>query len=146
MEPMAIGLMGASICIVMCTIAAALAIKSCGAAVASVTSEKPELGRKLLITIILGEALAIYGLLIAIITITESAELVDETRAWSLLVASFTMGGSAIAASIGIAYCGPAMITAYVSKVESFSINILGLIMSEALAIYGLLISIFIIL
>jgi hypothetical protein len=37
--------------------------------------------------------------------------------------------------------CGPAMMTAALEKPESFTTNILGLVLSEALAIYGLLIA-----
>ena len=107
-----------------------------------------------LIAIILGEALAIYGLLIAFMIIgrvetieTQYAlDLIEETTlaegmATQLLVAAFTMGGTAVIASLGIAYCGPALMTSVLAKPESFSTNILGLILSEALAIYGLLIS-----
>jgi F0F1-type ATP synthase membrane subunit c/vacuolar-type H+-ATPase subunit K len=106
-----------------------------------VTSEKPELGSKLLITIILGEALAIYGLLIAFMIIARLPEIETYDQAIQTLLAAITMSGTAIIASIGIAYCGPAMMSAAVEKPESFTTNILGLVLSEALAIYGLLIA-----
>jgi len=116
-------------------------IKSCAPALASVTSEKPELGSKLLITIILGEALAIYGLLISFMIIGRLPEITTETEALRVLIAAITIGGTSIMASLGISYCGPAMMAAAVESPRSFTTNILGLVLSEALAIYGLLIA-----
>ena len=105
------------------------------------TAEKPELGSKLLITIILGEALAIYGLLIAFMIIARMPEIETLDQAIQSLLASVTMSSTAVIAAIGIAYTGPAMMTAAAEKPESFTTNILGLVLSEALAIYGLLIA-----
>lgn len=143
MEPMLIAIFAAAICILLCSGAALLCIKTCAPALASVTSEKPELGSKLVIAIILGEALAIYGLLIAFMIIGRLPE--TETEAIQMLVSAITMGATALMAAIGISYCGPAMMTAAAEKSESFTTNILGLVLSEALAIYGLLISFMII-
>ena len=57
------------------------------------------------------------------------------------MIAGITMGATAATASVGISYCGPALMTATVEKPESYTVNILGLVLSEALAIYGLLIA-----
>ena len=141
MDPKLIALFAAALCIIVCAAAALLSIKTCAPALASVTSEKPELGSKLLITIILGEALAIYGLLIAFMIIARVPEIETEYEAMQSLVAAITMSSTAIIASLGISYCGPAMMSAAVDKPESFTTNILGLVLSEALAIYGLLIA-----
>lgn len=145
MEPATIVILAAAVCIVSCAGAAVYAIKTCGPALASVTSEKPELGTRLLITIILGEALAIYGLLISFMIISQVPLVTTYDKAWSLLLGSVTMGGTAISASIGIAFTGPALMTAMITKPESFTTNILGMILSEALAIFGLLIAFMII-
>ena len=141
MEPTIIAIIAAALSIIMCSAAALLSIKTCGPALASVTSEKPELGSKLVIAIILGEALAIYGLLIAFMIIGRLPEISTEDDAMLTLIAAITMGSTAIMASIGISYTGPAMMTAAVEKGASFTTNILGLVLSEALAIYGLLIA-----
>ncbi|MHA1612308.1 MAG: ATP synthase subunit C, partial [Promethearchaeota archaeon] len=109
MDPTLIGVTAAALCIVLCAGAAGYSIKTCGPALASVTAEKPELGGKLSITIILGEALAIYGLLISFMIIARVPGLQTESEAWTLVLATFTMGGTAITASLGIAYCGPAL-------------------------------------
>jgi F0F1-type ATP synthase membrane subunit c/vacuolar-type H+-ATPase subunit K len=141
MDPTILTVIAATLCIIGCAVAALIAIKTCAPALASVTAEKPELGNKLLITIILGEALAIYGLLIAFMIIARIPEITTETEALQTLLAAITMSGTALTAAVGIAYCGPALMTAVLEKPESFTTNILGLILSEALAIYGLLIS-----
>jgi len=110
---------------------------------------------------VLGEALAIYGLLIAfmivsklpVITTADAGLLIAFMIVSKLpvittadagiqaLFAGIAMGGAAVAASIGISYTGPALMTAMVEKPESYTINILGVVLSEALAIYGLLIA-----
>jgi F0F1-type ATP synthase membrane subunit c/vacuolar-type H+-ATPase subunit K len=141
MDPKVLTLIAAALCIIVCAGAALLSIKTCAPALASVTSEKPELGSKLLITIILGEALAIYGLLIAFMIIARIPDIETEYEAIQTLVAALTMSSTAIIASLGISWCGPAMMSAAVENPRSFTTNILGLVLSEALAIYGLLIS-----
>jgi len=141
MEPSTLVVIAAALCIIVCAGAAVYSIKTCAPALASVTAEKPELGSKLLITIILGEALAIYGLLIAFMIIARMPEIETLDQAIQSLLASITMSSTAVIAAIGIAYTGPAMMTAAAEKPESFTTNILGLVLSEALAIYGLLIA-----
>ena len=84
MEPATIGVIAAAGCIVTCAAAAVYSIKTCGTALASVTSEKPELGTRLLITIILGEALAIYGLLISFMIISQVPLLTTVDEAYPL--------------------------------------------------------------
>jgi len=141
MDPKVLTLIAAALCIIVCAGAAVLSIKTCAPALASVTSEKPELGSKLLITIILGEALAIYGLLIAFMIIARIPDIETEYEAIQTFIASITMSSTAVIASLGISWCGPAMMSAAVDNPRSFTTNILGLVLSEALAIYGLLIS-----
>ena len=141
MDPSALATLGIAIATVGSAAGAAFAISNCGPALASVTSEKPEYGSKLLITIVLGEALAIYGLLIAFMIVSKLPEITTTMAGMQALFGGVAMGGAAIAASIGISYCGPALMTAAVEKPESYTINILGVVLSEALAIYGLLIA-----
>ncbi len=141
MDPKLLTIIAAALCIIVCAGAALYSIKTCAPALASVTAEKPELGSKLLITIILGEALAIYGLLISFMIIARLPDIETEYEATQTLLAAITMSSTAVIASIGISYCGPAMMTAAAEKPESFTTNILGLVLSEALAIYGLLIA-----
>lgn len=141
MDPVVMAAIGATISIVASAFSASYSIIVCAPALASITSEKPELGSKLLITIVLGEALAIYGLLIAFMIISKLTADLTSHEGFRALLAGISMAGSAAAASLGISYCGPALMTATVEKPESYTVNILGLVLSEALAIYGLLIA-----
>jgi len=141
MDPIMMASIGAATSIIASALSAAYAISSCAPALASVSSEKPELSSKLIITIVLGEALAIYGLLIAFMIISQLPLVTTTAEGSRALFAGVAMGGAAVGASVGIAYCGPALITATVERPESYSTNILGLVLSEALAIYGLLIA-----
>jgi len=59
--------LGAGIAIGLSALGAGIAIARAGAAASSATAEKPELFGRLLIYLVLGEGLAIYGLLIAIL-------------------------------------------------------------------------------
>src|SRR3990170_8822355 len=141
MDPITMASLGAATSIIASALSAGYAISCCAPALASVTSEKPELSSKLIITIVLGEALAIYGLLIAFMIISRLPSIATSDAGIRALSAGISMGGAAAAASVGISYCGPALITATVEKPESYTTNILGLVLSEALAIYGLLIA-----
>ena len=141
MDPGLMASIGAAVSIIASAISASYAILICAPALASVTSEKPELGSKLLIAIILAEALAIYGLLIAFMIISRLPDIATEEAGFRAILAGITMGATAATASVGISYCGPALMTATVEKPESYTVNILGLVLSEALAIYGLLIA-----
>ena len=141
MDPSTLATMGVAVSIVASAASAAYAIISCAPALASVTSEKPEYGSRLLITIVLGEALAIYGLLIAFMIVSKLPAITTSEAGIRALFSGIAMGGAAAAASVGISYSGPALMTATIEKPESYTINILGVVLSEALAIYGLLIA-----
>ena len=141
MDPSTFAIIGIAVATLGSGFSAAYSIISCAPALASVTSEKPEYGSRLLITIVLGEALAIYGLLIAFMIVSKLPEISTTNAGMQALFAGIAMGGAAAAASLGISYCGPALMTATVEKPESYTTNILGVVLSEALAIYGLLIA-----
>jgi len=141
MDPSMSATLGVAVSIVACAASASYAIISCAPALASVTSEKPEYGSRLVITIVLGEALAIYGLLIAFMIVSKLPTITTDDAGIRALFSGISMGGAAAAAAVGISYCGPALMTATVEKPESYTTNILGIVLSEALAIYGLLIA-----
>ena len=141
MDPSMLATIGVAVATVASGAAAAYALISCAPALASVTSEKPEYGSRLLITIVLAEALAIYGLLIAFMIVSKIPTITTDDAGMRALFSGVAMGGAAAAASVGIHYCGPALMTAVVERPESYTINILGVVLSEALAIYGLLIA-----
>jgi len=141
LDPNLTGLMGILLAIGVPTISAAVAIIICGTAMASVGTEKPELLSRLIITVVLGEALAIYGLLIAFMLISKLPTLRTMEAATRALMAGVIIAVGTGAAGAGISYAGSSLIGATAERPESYSSNVIGVVLSEALAIYGLLIS-----
>jgi V-type H+-transporting ATPase 21kDa proteolipid subunit len=142
MDPSIIGPASVAIALGGPAVAAAIAIIPNATAMAAVGTEKPEILSRLIITIVLGEALAIYGLLISFIilgklpAISLSADLANIA-----LAASLTMAVTTIASGLGISYCGTGLIAAVAERQEIYTQLVIGVVLSEALAIYGLLIS-----
>ena len=141
LDPNLASLIGIALAIVVPVISAAVAIVINGTAMAAVGTEKPELLSKLLITIVLGEALAIYGLLISFMLISKLPTITTIESGNKALISGAIIAGATVAASIGISYCGSSLAGAIAEKPETFSSNIIGVVLSEALAIYGLLIA-----
>jgi F0F1-type ATP synthase membrane subunit c/vacuolar-type H+-ATPase subunit K len=126
-------------------LSAAFSIIICGTAMAGVGSEKPELLSRLIITVVLGEALAIYGLLIAFMLLGKVPDITTVETAYKALISGVIISVATVSASLGIAYSGSSLIAATAENPETFSSNVIGVVLSEALAIYGLLISFMII-
>ena len=122
-------------------ISAAVAIIICGTAIAGVGIEKPGLLSRLIITVVLGEALAIYGRLIAFMLLSKLPSISTSDAANKALMAGIIMAGAAAAAGSGISYSGSSLAGATSERPETFSSNVIGVVLSEALAIYGLLIA-----
>jgi len=141
LDPGVMGLISVVVAIGVSIVAAAVAIIICGTAMAGVGTEKPELLSRLIITVVLGEALAIYGLLIAFMLISKLPSITTMTAAYKAIVASGIIALATAAAGIGISYSGSSLIGAAAQRPETFSSNVIGVVLSEALAIYGLLIS-----
>lgn len=141
MDPMLTGLIGIALAIGVPSISAAVAIIVCGTAMAGVGTEKPELLSRLIITVVLGEALAIYGLLIAFMLISKLPSFSVMEAASKSLIAGVIIAAGAGAAGAGISYAGSSLIGATAERPETYSSNVIGVVLSEALAIYCLLIS-----
>ena len=145
MEPGLMSLIGLAISIGVPILSAAFSIIICGTALAGVGTEKPELLSRLIITVVLGEALAIYGLLIAFMLLGKLPDITTVEAANKALVAGVVISVATLSAGVGISYSGSSLIAATAERPETFSSNVIGVVLSEALAIYGLLISFMII-
>lgn len=145
LDPSLISLIGLAISIGIPILSAAFSIIICGTALAGVGTEKPELLSRLIITVVLGEALAIYGLLIAFMLLGKLPDITTMDSANKALVAGIIISVATVSAGVGISYSGSSLIAATAEKPETFSSNVIGVVLSEALAIYGLLISFMII-
>ena len=141
MDPSLISLTGIALAIGGPIASAAFAIIVCGTALAGIGTEKPQLMSRLIITVVLGEALAIYGLLIAFMLLSKLPGITTMEAANRALISGVIISVAAASASAGIGYCGSSLICATAVRPETFSTNVIGLVLSEALAIYGLLIA-----
>ena len=141
MDPGLTSLIGVALAIGVPVISAAIAIIICGTAMAGIGTEKPELLSRLIITVVLGEALAIYGLLIAFMLLSKLSNITTGGAADKALISGAIIAVTTASAGAGISYCGTSLIGATAEKPETFSSNVIGVVLSEALAIYGLLIA-----
>jgi V-type H+-transporting ATPase proteolipid subunit len=126
-------------------IGASIGLAIAGQAMAGAGAEKPEVLSKALISIVLAEAIAIYGLLSSFMLVGKLGTIATEEVAFMGLVAGVVVGVSGLAAGVGIGYMGAAMSSAMAEKPETFSKNVVGVVLAEAIAIYGLLVSFMII-
>ena len=145
MDPVLISLIGLAMAIGGPLLSAAITIIICGTALAGIGTEKPELLSRLIITVVLGEALAIYGLLIAFMLLGKLPGITTMEAANKALISGVIISVATGAAGAGISYSGSSLIAATAERPETFSSNVIGVVLSEALAIYGLLISFMII-
>jgi F0F1-type ATP synthase membrane subunit c/vacuolar-type H+-ATPase subunit K len=122
-------------------IGAIFAIISVGTAMAGAGTERPEILSRAMLAVVLAEALAIYGLLAAFMLVGALPKIATEESAFKALGAGMVIAISSLSAGLGIAYCGSAMTGALVEKPETFSGNVISVVLAEAIGIYGLLIA-----
>jgi ATP synthase proteolipid subunit len=145
--------LGVSLSIFLAAIGAGLGIGITGPGVAGATTERPEVFARSFIAVVLAEALAIYGLVVALLavfklpTIASSTDPVAATNsAYRIFAAGLAMGGGALGAGFGIGTSGSAMAAATAEKSELYSKVVIPVILSEALAIYSLIIALLLVL
>ncbi|MFX1403191.1 MAG: hypothetical protein ACFE9D_01790 [Promethearchaeota archaeon] len=120
---------------------AAIGIGFSGSAMVSAVAEKPESFSKSMITVVLAEALAIYGLLASFMLLMRIGAIANEAQGLVALGAGLAIGLACIGAGIGIAKAGSAMATSTAAAPQTFSKALVSVVLAEALAIYGLLTS-----
>ena len=141
MDPILMSLIGLALAIGVPILSASFTIIVCGTALAGISTEKPELVSRLIITVVLGEALAIYGLLIAFMLLGKVPDITTADSASKALISGIVISVATVSAAAGIIYSGSSLIAATAENPETFSSNVIGVVLSEALAIYGLLIA-----
>src|SRR5207245_1111186 len=93
---------------------------------------------KTFIATILAEALAIYGLVVGLLSIFAIPALTTIEGGTRIFAAGLTMGAASLGAGFGIGAAGSAMASATAEKPDIFSRAVISLILAEALAIYAL--------
>lgn len=145
MLPEILALLGIILASGLSVAAAIFGIITCGNAMAGAGTQRPEILTKALIAVVLAEAIAIYGLLTSFLLVGKLGSIETIESGLRALAAGIVSGISGLAAGIGIAYSGSAMTTAAAEKPETFSKNVVGVVLAEAIAIYGLLVAFMII-
>lgn len=145
-EPIIWAASGVSLSVLLSVIGAALGISISAPAIAGAGTERPEIVSKSLIAVILAEALAIYGLVVGLLALFAISPTLSEDGAFRIFSAGLTMGVAAVGAGLGIGTSGSALASATAEKPELFSKTVVPLILSEALAIYALVVSLLLVL
>lgn len=149
LAPIVVALVCVALTILVPLVCAVYAIITCGTSLASIGVQKPEILTKAVIVVVLAEALAIYGLLVSFMLLAKldvlsSSPQVDVALTKAIF-ATIVMCAAATIAMMGIVHTGSAMAGAMVERPETFSGNVVSVVLADALAIYGLLISFMII-
>ncbi len=145
-EPIIFAGLGVSLSVLLSVIGAALGISIAAPAIAGAGTERPETVSRNLIATILAEALAIYGLVVGLLSLFAITDQLQPEGAFRIFAGGLTMGVSALGAGLGIGTSGGALASATAEKPELFSRVVVPLILSEALAIYALVVSLLLVL
>jgi ATP synthase proteolipid subunit len=153
LDPIFWASLGISLSILLAAIGAGLGIGLSGPGVAGAITEKPEIFARSFIAVVLAEALAIYGLVVALLAVFKLPALVNPANpvaaadsAFRIFAAGLAVGGGALGAGFGIGTSGSAMAAATAEKSELYSRVLIPVILSEALAIYSLIIALLLVL
>lgn len=138
--------LGVSLSLLLSVIGAALGISISAPAIAGAGTERPETVSRNLIATILAEALAIYGLVVGLLSLFAITSTLSSDGAFRIFSGGLTMGVAALGAGLGIGTSGAALASATAEKPELFSRTVVPLILSEALAIYALVVSLLLVL
>src|SRR5438093_3730361 len=130
--------LGAGLAVLLSAIGARMGIGLSGPAIAGAGVERPEVMLKTFIATILAEALAIYGLVVGLLSVFAIPNLTTIEGGTRIFSAGLTIGAASLGAGFGIGAAGGAMASATAEKPEIFSRAVLSLILAEALAIYAL--------
>ncbi|MFX1576656.1 MAG: hypothetical protein ACFFCF_05745 [Promethearchaeota archaeon] len=133
--------LGAGLAIGVAAIGAGIGIAYAGSSMCTSIAEAPETFSKSLVSVVLAEALGIYGLLASFMLLMNIEGVTNIASGYIAIAAGLAIGLAAIGAGIGIAKSGSALSKALVRAPESFSKGLVSVVLAEALGIYGLLAS-----
>ncbi len=138
--------LGVSLSVLLSVIGAAIGISISAPAIAGAGTERPEVVSKSLIATILAEALAIYGLVVGLLSLFAITPTLSPEGAFRIFAGGLTMGVAALGAGFGIGTSGAALASATAERPELYSKAVVPLILAEALAIYALVVSLLLVL
>lgn len=131
----------AGLAIGLAAIGAGLGISSAGSALCWSLRHRPEVFSKALVSVVLAEALSIYGLLVSFITIMKIGSGLASAQAWVTVAAALTVGLGGLFGGLAIGWGGSAMTGSIELRPETFSKAMVSVVLAEALSIYTLLVA-----
>ncbi len=147
--PICCGALGIAAAIILSLLGASLGISSSSPSIGGAMTERKTEAPKMVISTVLAEALGIYGLIIAFLGLSwytgffpsDTNNPAFEDGAPTLLVAGLIMGFAALFAGLAIGYAGTSNAKATAEDPDLFVMSLIPVVLGEALAIYGLIIS-----
>eukprot|EP00761_Pharyngomonas_kirbyi_P011695 gb/GECH01011721.1/.p1 GENE.gb/GECH01011721.1/~~gb/GECH01011721.1/.p1 ORF type:complete len:163 (+),score=21.00 gb/GECH01011721.1/:1-489(+) len=136
------GIMGAATALVFSNLGAAYGTAKAGVGIAHLGIHHPNLVMKGIVPVIMAGVLGIYGLIVSVIIGSSvSPDNYSSYKGFAHLSAGLSVGLSALGAGFAIGIVGDAGVRAYGKQTKVFVGLILVLIFAEALALYGLIVS-----
>src|SRR5438128_11609349 len=129
--------LGAGLSVLLSAIGAGLGIGISGPAIAGAGVERPEVMLKTFIATILAEALAIYGLVVGLLSIFAIPALATIEGGTRIFATGSTMDTASLGAGFGIGAAGSAMASAAAEKPGICWRAVISLSLAGALAMYG---------
>lgn len=141
--------MGIGLSLALSLTGAMLGISISSPAIAGASTERPEIGFKGLLPTIFAEAIGIYGLVVGLFAVSSVLPRIGSAAdpaeiGFRIFFAGLVMGVAGIAAGIAIGMSGSALASATAEKPELYSRSLIPVVLSEALALYGLAMALFI--
>ena len=141
------GLMGAATSLVFACLGSAYGTCKSGVGIVSVGVMRPELVMKAIIPCAMAGIIGLYGLVVSmLIVINIKPDDYSVFRGFSHLAAGLSVGLSGLGSGMSIGIVGDAGVRAYAQQPKLFIAMMLILIFSEALGLYGLIVSILLVL
>lgn len=140
-----IGIMGVASAIILSSLGACYGTAKSGASISAIGLLRPELVMKSVIPVVMAGIVAIYGLVVAILIITNLKAPPEYTFYKSVLHlgAGLTAGGAGLAAGYAIGIVGEVGVRYTALQDKLFITMVLILIFAEVLGLYGLILAVF---
>ncbi|KAF7283881.1 vacuolar H[+] ATPase 16kD subunit 1 [Rhynchophorus ferrugineus] len=139
------GVMGAASAIIFSSLGAAYGTAKSGTGIAAMSVMRPELIMKCIIPVVMAGIIAIYGLVISVLIVSNITEPPSYTlyKGFLHLGAGLAVGFSGLAAGFAIGIAGDAGVRGTAQQPRLFVGMILILIFAEVLGLYGLIVAIY---
>src|SRR3989442_3711365 len=129
---------GGGVSVLLSAIGAGIGIGISGPAIAGAGVERPEVMFKTFIATILAEALAIYGLVVGLLSVFHITDALTLAGSVRIFAGGFKKGAAALCAGFGLGTSGSPLAPATAEKTEKFSMAVFKLIFAEDLGLFAL--------